>query len=176
MTVWFTSDTHFNHSNIIEYAERPFSDVEEMNETLIKKWNDRVGVDDHVYHLGDFALGRAKDVSNIIDRLNGKIHLIIGNHESCAQKRINRNKFQWIKRYYELNLGHYNPKLNDVSIVLFHFPIETWNKSHYGQLHFHGHVHSSMPKTALNRFDVGVDAWDYRPVSLEEFMTTYIES
>lgn len=170
MNVWFTSDTHFNHTNIIEYCDRPFDSVEEMNETIIRRWNDRVDHDDHVYHLGDVGLGRAGDLNPILNRLNGKIYLIRGNHESCAQNKMNRDRFEWIRYYYILNCGMYNPDWNDYELILFHFPIETWNKRHYGTVHLHGHIHSGDQKTSENRFDVGVDSWGFEPVRLEEFI------
>ena len=79
--VYFTSDTHFNHANIIGFCNRPFKNVEEMNETLITNWNRVVGVDDIVFHLGDFCLGGSAEWTNVLNRLNGKIYLIVGNHD-----------------------------------------------------------------------------------------------
>jgi calcineurin-like phosphoesterase family protein len=79
--VFFTSDTHFNHTNIIRYCQRPFNDVAEMNETLIGNWNQTVGNEDIVFHLGDFCIGSAAEWSQILDRLNGKIYLILGKHD-----------------------------------------------------------------------------------------------
>ena len=79
---FFTSDTHFNHANIIKFCNRPFKDVEQMNETLIANWNRVIGPNDTVFHLGDFCLGGAAEWTKVLDRLNGKIYLIMGNH-SC---------------------------------------------------------------------------------------------
>ncbi len=81
MTTFFTSDTHFSHARIIELSNRPFRDVQHMNEMLIKNWNDRVGPDDHVYHLGDVALGSFEDSIKCVARLNGIKHLVVGNHD-----------------------------------------------------------------------------------------------
>ena len=77
---FFTSDTHFNHANIISFCNRPFKDVEQMNEVMIANWNHVIGKDDSVFHLGDFCLGGAAEWTKILDRLNGKIYLIMGNH------------------------------------------------------------------------------------------------
>ena len=79
--VFFTSDTHFYHGNIIRFCNRPFKDVEMMNETIISNWNNTVGQDGIVFHLGDFCLGGSAEWSKILDRLNGKIYLIMGNHD-----------------------------------------------------------------------------------------------
>ena len=79
--VYFTSDTHFYHSNIIGFCKRPFKNVEDMNETLIENWNRVVGQDDIVFHLGDFCLGGSHEWTKILNRLNGKIYLILGNHD-----------------------------------------------------------------------------------------------
>jgi len=79
--IFFIADTHWNHSNIIQYCNRPFSNVEEMNKTMIDKWNAKVKTDDIVYHLGDFGFG---DIRSIIKQLNGKIILIVGSHDKNA--------------------------------------------------------------------------------------------
>src|ERR1700744_1409385 len=80
--IYFTSDTHFGHENIIRYSNRPFKDVEHMNEELVRRWNSRVGHTDIVYHLGDVALMKGADPDSILIRLNGIIHLCPGNHDS----------------------------------------------------------------------------------------------
>ena len=84
--VFFTSDTHFNHTNIIRFCNRPFKDVSHMNETIISNWNRVVSPEDIVFHLGDFCLGGSAEWVNVLNRLNGKIYLISGNHD-----RITRN-------------------------------------------------------------------------------------
>ena len=79
--VFFTSDTHFNHNNIIQYCQRPFKSSDEMNEAMIDNWNSVVGEDDTVFHLGDFCLGCAEEWNKTLNRLNGRIYLILGNHD-----------------------------------------------------------------------------------------------
>lgn len=90
--VFFTSDTHFYHGNIIRFCNRPFKDMEMMNETIISNWNNTVGQDDIVFHLGDFCLGGSAEWTKILDRLNGKIYLIMGNHDlkNIRQGHIDR--------------------------------------------------------------------------------------
>ena len=69
MTLWFTSDTHYGHTNIIKYCNRPFQSIEEMNQALADNWNDRVEADDKVWHLGDFAMGSTNTILHILSRL-----------------------------------------------------------------------------------------------------------
>ena len=86
--VYFITDTHFHHSNIIKYCNRPFKDVNEMNETIINNWNNIVTNDDTVYHLGDFCLSSDDEIKNIFKRLNGNIILIRGNHDECLNQKL----------------------------------------------------------------------------------------
>ena len=89
MKTFFTSDTHFNHANVIQYCGRPFASVDEMNREMIARWNSTVGPDDTVYHLGDFALGKFAKAAPILHRLNGarKI-LVLGNHDRSARQML----------------------------------------------------------------------------------------
>lgn len=98
--IWFTSDHHFGHKNIIEFSKRPFANADEMNAEMVKRWNEKVGQDDLVYHLGDFALMSSGKVRQLRAQLNGRICLITGNHESSALECA--DCFEWIKDYYEL--------------------------------------------------------------------------
>ena len=86
--LWFTSDTHFNHANILKFTNRPFENVTEHDEALIKNWNDRVGVNDTVFHLGDFCFGSSQKIVEIRERLNGNIVLIRGNTMTRTFKEV----------------------------------------------------------------------------------------
>lgn len=162
MTIWFTSDTHFGHKNVIKFCSRPYDSVEEMDEKLIAAWNARVKHNDTIYHLGDLSFHKAAETATIISRLNGRIHLVRGNHDREQMLAACSSRLVWIKDYFEL-------KHDKQLIVLSHFPFLTWNKSHHGALHLHGHCHGSLPDSpdAL-RIDVGVDCHGYAPISLEE--------
>lgn len=173
--IFFTSDTHFFHNNIIKFCNRPFSSVEEMNETLIKNWNDKVPKDGIVFHLGDFAFCGSGELKNIVDRLNGKIYLTLGNHD---RKIINKYaKYM----FADVNMQYYI-RIENTSIYLNHLPFlcydGTYRKENYTWQLF-GHVHSSKNNTVgkdnerlINLFpmqlDVGVDNWNYTPVSFNE--------
>lgn len=168
--IFFTSDSHYGHKNIIEYSNRPFKDVDEMDAILIKNWNSVVGYDDDVYHLGDFSLSSADRSLRILEQLNGNIYLIKGNHEkSVLEKSFTRDKFKWIKDYYELTVEDLDAKGGRQVIVLLHYAMKVWNKSHKGSFHLFGHSHGSLPDDVNSlSFDVGVDSHDYFPISYEQ--------
>jgi calcineurin-like phosphoesterase family protein len=158
--IWWTADDHFGHAAIIRYCNRPFAHVDEMNEALIRAWNDRVGPRDSVYHVGDFAFAR---FDAIFGRLNGSIHLIRGNHDK-GLKPAQLQRFASVSAYLEI-------KLHKQSITMCHYPMLAWNKSHYGSWMLHGHSHGSCKANrsmTAKRMDVGVDCNDYKPFSFEE--------
>jgi len=171
MTIWFISDTHFGHKNIIQYSNRPFSSVEEMNEHMVNEWNALVKPNDEIYHLGDFAFMPFTDFKKLLWRLNGIKHHIRGNHD----KMIDQNKKQLISSgalassqdYRELKTSG-NPM-----IVMFHYGQRVWNKSHHGSIHLYGHSHGSLPPHGKS-VDVGVDCKEiteeYRPIHIDEVL------
>ena len=168
--IWFTSDTHFGHKNIIRFAERPFQDVEEMDAMLIKNWNEVVDYQDDVYHLGDFSLTDPARTGQIIDQLNGNIHLIKGNHEKSVLKKASiKDKFCWVKDYYELKVDDDDARGGQQLIVLLHYAMRVWNKSHHGSWQLYGHSHGSLDDDyhSLN-FDRGVDSHSYYPISYND--------
>lgn len=182
--IFFTGCTHFHHDNIIKLANRPFDSVEEMDETLIERWNKKVGTKDVVYHLGDVGWFRSSsEVAHLLGKLNGTIVLIQGNHDAPHIAAVPYMELSFKKQF----------------MVLFHYPIEDWNGRWRGSIHLHCHTHkpefrnpllpyvessalvmedrtpgqlgSRYPVEQLcNRFNVGVDATDFSPVSLDEIM------
>ena len=160
--IFFTSDQHFSHSGIIEYANRPFHDVASMNEGLITNWNKVVRNQDIVFHLGDVTLGNFNQFNALIGRLHGKIYIVPGNHD--------RN---WITHYTYNKTGDSleildaltDIKIDNTWVVLCHYPLFSWNGSKYGSVQIHGHSHGSIEERP-NQFDVGVDVpeWGYSPV------------
>lgn len=156
--IYFTSDTHFGHRNIIKYSKRPFNSVEEMDEALITNWNERVQPTDEIYHLGDFAF-KGSNSQEVMDRLNGKKHLVRGNHDPKHRENQLRG-WEWIKDYYLL-------RYNGEKIILFHYGLRVWDCSHYGSIALYGHSHGGLPGNDQS-LDVGTDCWNYRPVTLAE--------
>lgn len=149
--IWFTGDTHFNHTNIIRFCNRPFSDVIEMNETMIDNWNRIVKPNDDIYHVGDFGFG---EVGYIIKRLNGKKYLVRGSHDKSIFPY--KNEFEDIAQIMEVE-----------NVVLCHYAMRVWPKSHYGSWHLFGHSHGKLEGQGKS-FDVGVDCWDFYPISLDK--------
>jgi calcineurin-like phosphoesterase family protein len=156
VAIWFTADTHFGHARIIELARRPFASVEAMDEAMIAHWNERVAAGDLIYHLGDFAL---KDHNLYLPRLAGQKRLIRGNHDHS--RRI-KAAVGWQTVDTMLTV-----EVEGIPIVLCHYGLRVWNKSHHGALHFYGHSHGSLAGDSQS-IDVGVDCWDFRPVSVAE--------
>lgn len=151
--LWFTSDTHFDHKNILKYANRPWADLEAMNEGLIAIWNSLVLPGDVVYHLGDFAFRRHRYFA---ERLNGQIVLLEGSHDRMSAAE--RKAFHWA--------GPLHIVKGDPDIVLCHYAMRVWPRSHYGTWHLFGHSHGGLAPHGKS-FDVGVDCWGQAPVSLE---------
>jgi len=166
--IFFTSDHHFGHTNIIKFCNRPFENIEKMNETLIERWNEKINPNDEVYYLGDF--GVTKDdtlIANILDRLNGTKYLITGNHEGPALN--NRKKFKWVKDYFELKVRDPECENGVQRIVLFHYAMRVWRGDSRGTWHLYGHSHGNLPDLADRlSFDIGVDCHDYFPLSYDE--------
>lgn len=156
---WFTADTHFGHANVLHFCGRPFSKISEHDVALVRAWNARVAPADDIWHLGDFALGLdAAALARTFARLNGRKHLIIGNHDRGATLRL-----PWSsppRQMHEIGVAGQR-------IVLCHYALRSWHRIHAGAVHLYGHTHGTIPGTR-NAEDVGVDAWDYAPVTLAE--------
>lgn len=163
---FFISDTHFGHKNVIRLCNRPFSNMEDMHETFVKNWNAIVPEDGHVFHLGDVGFkGKPERLRKLLDRLNGTIYLITGNHEKDATDGQCRGRFKWIEKYEQISVDLGEGKFRD--IFLCHYAMRTWNKSHSGTVwHLYGHSHGNLPEDPNSvSFDMGVDCWNYEPVS-----------
>lgn len=165
--IFYISDMHFFHKKVINMSNRPFSSIEEMNKRIIKNWNDKVTFYDTVYILGDIAY-RAKlnEVINILNNLNGKKHLIIGNHDrNFLNYEEFKNNFETIQDYLVIDD-------NERKVVLFHYPIEEWEGYFRDSYHLFGHVHNNDKylKKLNNRFNVSVEKIGYEPCTLDEII------
>ena len=178
--LFFTSDTHFFHGRIIELCNRPFHSVEEMNEALITNWNRVVPRDGVVFHLGDFAFGGPDEWNSILDRLNGKIHLILGNHDM----RMARTEV--MDRFSEVTLQKII-SVDGRKILLDHYPFLCYSGENRGEWQLFGHVHSGehndngadIPRLRLlfrTQYDVGVDNNRFTPLSYGELETIILDS
>jgi len=163
MAVFFTSDTHFGDPRGLVIDRRPFASVAAMDAELIARWNAAVGPQDEVWHLGDVMGKRALPaLDGILSALNGRIRLILGNNDPAAV--ASHPRFASVGHYAEI-------EAEGRRLVLCHYPFRTWNGVYKGALNLHGHSHGRL--TPLPRqFDVGVDAFDYRPVTLQEVLAS----
>lgn len=168
--LFFTSDTHFGHRNIIKYCQRPFSCIEEMDDALIANWNRVVGKDDIIFHLGDFAMGGSAEWSRLLQKLNGKIYLILGNHDL---KTIGAgfSRLEGVAMQMLINV-------KGQIIYLNHYPFLCYGGAYRNTWQLYGHVHTCHANRGLDvprlkmlmpiQYDVGVDNNNYRPVSFEQ--------
>ena len=141
---YFISDTHFFHARAIGFDNRPFASVTEMDEEMIRRWNDRVTDDDTVYHLGDVSFGHEEETIALLNRLHGHMVLIKGNHDDkLLRSESVAARFDSIKDYMELPLDERK------RIVLFHYPVMSFRNQHHGWIHFYGHVHTTVPESLL---------------------------
>lgn len=165
--IWFTSDTHFNHKFCM--FKRHYKSLEDMDNDIIKRWNSCVQPDDEIYHLGDFAFSASPTyLKNIISQLNGKKHLILGNHDKEGVLQ-HLNMFESIDIYKRLLLA-------DHRIILFHYPIADYDCMYHNSIHLYGHVHNNpslmdkLDNKIYNAFNVCWDANNFKPVSLDEII------
>jgi calcineurin-like phosphoesterase family protein len=161
--IFFTSDTHFGHAKLLGIgAGRPFSSIEAHDEAIIDRWNSVVNPGDRVYFLGDFSFAHSSKTNEIISRLKGQLHFVRGNHDKETRIKQFIPRFASFSDYKEIKLG-------EDKVVLFHFPIISWNGVARGSYHLHGHCHSNLPEDSnMRRMDVGVDGHDFTPWAWEE--------
>lgn len=165
--IYYTSDLHIFHENIIRLCNRPYKSVEEMNEDIVKRWNAKVQHGDDVYILGDmfFKFTDINKVKNMLNRLNGKKHLIKGNHDKFLKQIKWQDYFESLDVYKEIDdAGR--------MVCLFHYPIEEWNGYYRNSYMLYGHVHENMKdiKKHPRKFNVGVDVHNFEPKTLNELI------
>lgn len=137
-------------------------DIVEHDEALVQNWNTVVTRDDIVYHLGDLGLCHSTYLGKILNRLNGSIHIILGNHDKTA---LQISKTANVKRFASISDSKYI-RVENQHIFLLHYAMRTWRSSYHGSWHLFGHSHGRMAPFGKS-FDVGVDCWDYKPVSFD---------
>lgn len=169
MPKWYTADLHLGHARIVTLTGRPFANVSDMDEAIIARWNNVVSPEDDVYVVGDFAFRSKLAPNTYLHRLKGRKHLINGNHDSkdCRASRL----WSSVQDYAEINDAGRR-------VVLFHYGLRTWNKMRRGAIHLYGHSHGNLSGFALpddpdrpgriaGCIDVGVDCWNFTPITLE---------
>jgi calcineurin-like phosphoesterase family protein len=176
MKVWFTADLHLGHTKIIDYCNRPFANVNSMNRALLKGWNETVGADDDVWVLGDFALGRIADTLPMVSELTGRKILVAGNHDRCW---AHHRGATWTEKYVEagfveVHQGTVRLRVAKRSVKASHFPYrgDSQDNDRFSEVRphdngdwlLHGHIHDRWRQRG-RMINVGVDAWEFRPVS-----------
>lgn len=165
-TIWVTADHHFGHRNIIKYCNRPFSSVEEMNHIMVEMWNAQIKDDHLVVHLGDVTLGNAGHVGHILDKLRGKKILTRGNHD---QESICQHP-SWLGVRDALKFNY-----NGRAVHMRHYPFKPEEMQDKTAVYLHGHCHGNMGIYHDRQMDVGVDCWNFSPLSLDYAIYLYDE-
>lgn len=168
--IFFTSDIHFGHTNVIKYCNRPFETAEVMDKEIVRRWNQKVSPRDDVYILGDVGLCPTDYLCKVLSQLNGNLFLVAGNHDKGHRKNDHfRKQFAWIKDLYTLKVQDDDAPQGIRRIELCHYSMRAWNKHGYGSWMLYGHSHGTLPDDphALS-IDVGMDCHDFAPISYEE--------
>jgi len=152
MKYFFTADEHYGHIKILEYCNRPFTDIQEMDGELIRRHNELVGLEDTVIHVGDFTLKKTlQEANNYIRKLNGTHIFVRGSHD-----------------YWNPTLPHIIEfTIDGIYVVVCHYAMKTWARSHYGSIQLYGHSHGKLEPQA-NQMDIGVDTNNFYPYSFED--------
>lgn len=174
--IYFTSDTHFNHDREFVYGPRGFESIQEMNEALIKNWNETVGPEDDIYVLGDFFLGTDYDfINETLDKLNGRIHLVVGNHDTPS-------KITWYTSWNNIVeiADALRIRYKKREFFLCHYPVLTASLEQDPKravINLFGHTHSKdkFYEDRPYMYNVAADAHDNRPVSIDEIMVDFNE-
>jgi len=160
MTNWYTSDPHFNHTSIIKFCDRPFLDVSQMDQAILRNLEACVGWDDDLYIVGDFSFGGESSrsyVQSCFNRIPGRKHLIVGNHDTKQTFSLGWTSVQTLAEI----------KDGDQNLVLCHYPMITFPGARRGALQIFGHVHRNW-QGSRNAVNVGVDVWDFAPVRVAD--------
>jgi calcineurin-like phosphoesterase family protein len=188
MTTWFTSDTHFYHTNIIAYQpnrQELWSEMEEMNEGIIERWNSVVDPEDWVWHLGDYDMNGKDKALALLSRLNGHIGLVSGNHDKTHPLfhknplKLNYQRSRYLEAGFQFVVEFAQTKIDGQWVNLSHFPYEgdhteadrydEWRLKNTGRWLIHGHTHDPDQHAHDGKqIHVGMDAWDMTPVSEEQ--------
>lgn len=167
--IFYTADSHFGHRNILRFCDRPYETIEEMDRDLIARWNGKVTGNDTVYVLGDMFF-RSENPAEILSRLKGKKHLIVGNHDSSWMSKVDLEKhFLSVSLMMDLSGGK-------TGVTLCHYPLLTWKHAKRTYM-IHGHIHKDTtfeiwPMIASNShiLNAGVDINNFEPVTFEELL------
>lgn len=161
MSTYFSTDWHIGHENVLQFDNRPFKTIEEHDETIIANYNAIVQPDDDFYYLGDMFMNKNKRAEGFLQRMMGNKFFIRGNHDHRDVRKLFAKYGTYLDEQRMITV-------EGQEIVLNHFPMRTWNKSHKGTWHLYGHHHGKIESEPWGRsMDVAINIWDYKPVSFE---------
>lgn len=152
---WFTADEHYHHFNILRYSNRPFKNLNEMHDSLIKNHNSVVSKNDTTIHAGDLSFGNYSDTMKIVNELNGSHVFLNGSHDYWVRGQKLRDIWE--------------RKIDGQVVVVCHYCMRTWPKSHYGSWQLYAHSHGKLSPIG-KQHDVGVDNNNYFPVSFDQII------
>lgn len=178
MNIFFTSDTHYNHRNIVKGLSRwsntdkcrNFNSLQEHNDCLVNNFNSVLGPDDVLYHLGDWSFGGSRYVREFRERLNCRtVHLIYGNHDTTIEKTPElQDLFTSVQHYKKIDAG------DGIGVVLSHYAMRVWHHQGRGVWMLHGHSHGVLPPYGdAKTMDVGVDTNNLFPYSIQDLKTIF---
>lgn len=173
MATFFTSDSHFGHSRIIQYCNRPFRSSEEQDEVILDNFNKTLKPGDTLYHLGDVAWSTVNIKRDFLDKLpTREVHLILGNHDNLDTQAYLKMGFRSVSEYKEIRMDIVKggPGINGSStkVILCHYPLRSWNGKGHGAIALYGHCHGTLEPGLDRSMDVGVDTHDFYPWSWED--------
>jgi calcineurin-like phosphoesterase family protein len=170
--IYATSDLHIGHKNVLKHDNRPFKNIEEHDNTLISNWNSLISDKDTVYVLGDFFWYKDEYlIDRVLQRLNGAIHIVLGNHDTKLEKEPIRKRFESISPLKVIKID------KQTHLTLCHYQMATWYKSHYpGSYHLFGHSHGNMKPLSKKALDVGIMTNSYFPYSLDKIMKIFLSN
>lgn len=181
--IFFTSDHHFGHSNIIQYCHRPWEDVRAMNLELIQRWNSVVPKDGIVFHAGDFAMTSNIDyITQLLYKLNGNVYIAFGNHDyqNRFDRQVVRDLFYQTDDMYYFTVEDEDLPAKHMNFQVCHYPLMYWRRGYHM---LHGHIHSGPNSTAnevvpyhFMRYDVGVDNNDFYPISYHQLKDLFAKN
>jgi len=160
---FFTSDEHYLHNNIIKYCNRPYKNKYDMTDAIISNHNEVVKSNDIVYHGGDFGFGSPKKLKEIIDKLNGRHIFIHGSHDKDLTKLAKKDQIDYRGRRVEIII-------KNKFIVIDHYCLRVWPRSHYNSWHLFGHSHGTLEPVGKS-WDIGVDNNNFYPLSFDQIVT-----
>jgi len=172
--LFFISDPHLGHANIIKYTNRPFESVEEMSDVIISNWNKRLNEESDIFVLGDFFFKtKNSTIKWLLEKLvYNRMYLVIGNHDhrGALGARYLREYFTDIADRYEIRVDDDEVSYDFQTIILDHYPMLSWNHKHRGAWHLYGHVHGTIEHPDPNTLEVCVEQpyMNYTPISYEE--------